>query len=88
MFDSRLIKEDTVSDDYGIDWDGPVASKDTSDSTVNLDDVECPLTEEQFAKMRINLHERGQETATNCSPLEGVRAFQIVKNFTNSVLKL
>ncbi len=78
IFDSRL-NENTVSDDYGIEWGGPVPSEDSNDSTVNLDDIESPLTDEQTANIRLNLDEHGY-SAANCSPLERVRAFQLIKN--------
>ena len=72
----------TVSDEYGIDWHGPI-SNDDDRNTLNLDNVECPLQANQLEDLQKTLNECGL-FSSNLTPWMALQRYMLVKEFVHS----
>lgn len=84
QFDSSGAFERTVSDDYGIDWEGPAVNEtDDEQEGVQVATAGCPLNEDQLNDLKGRVEHMGF-TTTTVTPWESVRYYQFAKHFVEN----
>ena len=79
---STSVTDNTVPEDFGIDWDGPTPVEDR-DGAINIPNTECILNENQINELNQRVCVTGLSRATT-TPWEGVRCYQEVKQFVQN----
>jgi hypothetical protein len=73
-----LPDQSMVSDDYGVDWEGPASSDAYYEEGVEVAETNSPLSQQQLDRLNAEFE---QNCPINPSPLDSVINYQFVKTF-------
>ena len=76
------IHDQVVADDYGINWYDPLNVE--YENAVNLDDINCPLEQNQLENLKLRLEELGFATA-DLTPWLASERYRIVKEYVHEM---
>lgn len=73
------------SDDYGIDWEGPVSIDNDHEDNIDVAITNCPLNQTESNDVKRLVDESGY-SVTSTTPWENVRCYLMVRDFVKNCI--